>query len=177
MECAAKTLAWAWFERDSSADLGCSSNTHMQSVRTKVEKVSMSPAVVHGSGGPTPTALLFAKRLWWFTTSLESVKGKSANIPIPGSGDNIGNLATNLETAARTPVKSSLFLLMGTRDHGNESFERRWSLRPGQRRAITPWVEIRVAQGKSRAAFLWSLSVPRTAAGLLGQEPLVNGTM
>lgn len=177
MECAAKTLAWAWFERDSSADLGCSSNTHMQSVRTKVEKVSMSPAVVHGSGGPTPTALLFAKRLWWFTTSLESVKGKSANIPIPGSGDTPGNLATNLETAARTPVKSSLFLLMGTRDHGNESFERRWSLRPGQRRDTTPWVEIRVAQGKSSAAFLWGLSVPRTAAGLLGQEPLVNGTM
>jgi len=177
VECAAKTLAWAWFERDSSADLGCSSNTHMQSVRTKVEKVSMSPAVVHGSGGPTPTALLFAKRLGWFTATLESVKGKSANIPIPSPGDSIGNPATKLETAARTPVKSSLFLLMGTQDHGSESIERRWSLRPGQRVHLYPWVEIRVAQGKSSAALLWGLSVPRTAAGLLGQEPLVNGTM
>eukprot|EP01079_Euglenida_sp_SAG-EU17-18_P009375 gene9377-1686_t len=65
----------------------------------------MSPAVVHGSGGPTPTALLFAKRLcgWSRPSPLESVKGKSANIPIPGSGDTPGNLATNLETAARTP--------------------------------------------------------------------------
>lgn len=71
--------------------------------------------------------------------SVESVKGKSANIPIPGHWDSSGNPATNLGTAARTPVKSSLFLLMGSLDHGSESFERRWSMHPGQQRATTLW--------------------------------------
>jgi len=71
--------------------------------------------------------------------SFESVKGKSANIPIPGHWDKPGNPATNLGTAARTPVKSSLFLLMGSLDHGSESIERRWSMHPGQQRATTLW--------------------------------------
>jgi hypothetical protein len=70
---------------------------------------------------------------------VESVKGKSANIPIPGRWDTPGNRATNLGTAARTPVKSSLFLLMGSPDHGSESIERRWSAHPGQQRASTLW--------------------------------------
>lgn len=72
-------------------------------------------------------------------SSVESVKGKSANIPIPGRWDNPGNRATNLGTAARTPVKSSLFLLMGSPNHGSESIERRWFVHPGQQRASTLW--------------------------------------
>lgn len=49
---------------------------------------------------------------------------------------------------------------------------------PGQQRPPVLRVELPSAQGKLGGAVRpGGVSVPRTAAGLLGQEPLVNGTM
>ena len=108
----------------------------------------MSPAVVRGSGGPTPTALLL----------LQSDDGPG--LPAPrrvgerGFGQHSeprprGNhrrpFAAILGTARWTPGKSYLFLLMGTRDHGTESIERRWSPLPEQPDTSVRWEAIHLA--------------------------------
>lgn len=49
---------------------------------------------------------------------------------------------------------------------------------PEQQRPPVLRVELRIAHGKLGGAVrAYGASVPRTAAGLLGQEPLVTGTM
>jgi hypothetical protein len=101
----------------------------------------MSPAVVHGSGGPAPTALLCAKRLWELACQLflESVKGKSANIPIPGHRGPLRQPRYDPGDGTVDPRKEFSFLVKGSWDHGSESIELRWFLLPGQRRSTTPW--------------------------------------
>ena len=101
----------------------------------------MSPSVVHGSGGPAPTALLCAKRLWEVVLP-----------PLPRVGERqIGQHSDPRPSGTFRqprydpgdgtvdPRKEFSFLVNGSWDHGSESIERRWSLLPGQRRFSTPW--------------------------------------
>ena len=76
---------------------------------------------------------------WFCHLFLESVKGKSANIPIPGHRGPLRQPRYDPGDGTVDPRKEFSFLVKGSWDHGSESIELRWFLLPGQRRSTTPW--------------------------------------
>jgi len=115
----------------------------------------MSPPVVHGSGGPTPTALLYAKRLRGGSSgpsSVESVKGKSANIPIPGHGDTRWQPCDEPGDGSTDPRKEFSFLVDGLAGPWKRIDRTEMVHAPRTAACFHAVGEIRVAQGKPRAA-------------------------